>query len=44
MSATKIDPDGPNHPYKTYCLDKSWFDEDNPCPYEYLEVSKDVIE
>jgi hypothetical protein len=26
-------------PYKTYCLDKSWF-EDDQCPYEYFEVDK----
>ena len=38
MSATKINPDGPNHPYKTYCLDDDWFDKENPCPYTYLEV------
>jgi len=25
---------------KTYCLDESWFDEENPCPYEYFEVNK----
>ena len=31
---------GRHHPFKTYCLDSSWF-EDGKAPYKYYEVSSD---
>lgn len=39
MDADKIDEE-PRAPYKTYCLDSSWFAK-GECPYKYYEVISD---